>query len=78
MMWTKARCKELAALGSLLSVVQEMNHGSNIIDRLRKAERLAKQLNNGSLATGRPSFRQFLHELAIAEREESKRQRPSK
>ena len=66
--WTKSRCTELELLRQLLIDVSTMNHGSSVVDRILRCEKIANKLNQTNLAMGRASFHQFLVGLAAEER----------
>jgi hypothetical protein len=66
--WTASRCRELEQLHTLLVDAATMNHGSNVVQRIERCERIATRLNSSNLNTGRDSLFQFLVHLAGTER----------
>jgi len=68
MKWTKRRRNEMEKLRELLVEASQMNHGSNIVERIIRCEKLANDLFSSKLNLGDPnSFYQFLVGLCIAE-----------
>lgn len=66
--WKNSRCHELTKLNELLNEILSMNRGSNIVGRILKCEKIARTLQSSDMTTGRPSFVQFLTDLAAKER----------
>ena len=68
MKWDGSRIVELNKLRELLIEVTTINRGSHAIERIQKCEELAEDLWNSDLDSARPSFHQFLTDLAIKDR----------
>lgn len=63
-MWSKDRKDELKKLQQLLQDAQCLNSATGALDRLARINKLANELLEGDLDTGRSSFGQFLVEQA--------------
>lgn len=59
-MWSKDRKAELKKLQQLLQDAQCLNSATGTLDRLARINKLANDLLESDLDTGRPSFGQFL------------------
>lgn len=65
-MWSKDRKEELKKLQQLLQDAQSLNNATGALDRLARINKLADELLESDLDSGRPSFGQFLVEQANA------------
>lgn len=68
MNWTDDRCAELEIFQTLLREAASINSGSHCLERIARVIDLAARLDASDYKFCRSSFRQFLIELAIAER----------
>lgn len=63
-MWSKDRKDELKKLQQLLQDAQCLNNATGALERLARINKLANELLECDLDSGRPSFGQFLIEQA--------------
>lgn len=66
--WTDERCTELQRLERLLREVSSINSGSHCLERIARCMELSDALTRTDFSSGRPSFLQWLTELAMIDR----------
>lgn len=66
--WTERRVHELSQLVELIHDSRSIDSGNQIIERLKRMEKIGADLVSMDLDTGRTSFAQFLRELAVRDR----------
>ena len=66
--WDDKRCAELGQFERLLHEVLSINKGGQCLERIARCIELAGPLNNFDYKGERMTFRQFLNDLAIADR----------
>ena len=72
MKWTVDRVMEFQKLEKLLREVRSINSGNCVLERLSTCIALAEELGRGDLSENRKSFRDFLFDLCIEDREAEK------
>lgn len=66
--WDGGRCDELEQLRAMVNDCQSLDSGNLVIERMQRLIKTSQELDGSNWRRERPSFLEFLKEIAIANR----------